>query len=98
MICSSTQRPPALPRRKGGAWSPPAPPHPMICPQTQSPRRLRRRKGEAVSHHHTSHAELRRELRSLGATSESDTKAAHRVFSRLFDSGSAVDDGRKVLF
>jgi hypothetical protein len=59
---------------------------------------LRRRKGEAVSRHDTSHAELRRELRSLGATSEPDTKAAHRVFSRLFDSGSAVEDGRKVLF
>ncbi len=61
------------------------------------PTRLRRQKGEAVSRHDTSD-ELRRELRSLGATAGRDAQAARRVYSQLFDSPADAEDGRRALF
>ena len=51
-----------------------------------------------MSRHDNSHDELRRELRSLGATANRDAQAAQRVYSQLFDSPSATSDGRRALF
>jgi rubrerythrin len=50
-----------------------------------------------VSRHDNSD-ELRRELRSLGATANHDTQAAKRVYSRLFDSATPTSNGRGALF
>ena len=47
---------------------------------------------------HDNSDELRRELRSLGATANHDVQAAQRVYSRLFDSPTATSDGRRALF
>lgn len=47
---------------------------------------------------HDSSDDLRRELRSLGATAGRDAQATQRVYSRLFDSPTAGDDGRRALF
>ena len=47
---------------------------------------------------HDDSDELRRELRSLGATANHDAQAAQRVYSRLFDSPTATPDGRRALF
>ena len=51
-----------------------------------------------MSRHDNSHDELRRELRSLGATADHDAQAAQRVYTRLFDSPAAASDGRRALF
>ncbi len=51
-----------------------------------------------MSHHDVSHNELRRELRSLGATANHDARAMQRVYSQLFDSQASVSDRRRVLF
>jgi rubrerythrin len=51
-----------------------------------------------VTRHDTSHDQLRRELRSLGATANHDLQAAQRVYSQLFDSPTAATDGRRALF
>ncbi len=51
-----------------------------------------------MSRHDNSHDELRRELRSLGATADRDARAAQRVYSRLFESPAAATDGRRALF
>ena len=48
--------------------------------------------------HHDSSGELRRELRSLGATANHDKQAAQRIYSRLFDSHTATSDGQRALF
>ncbi len=45
-----------------------------------------------------SHDQLRRELRSLGATANRDAQAAERVYSQLFDSPASATDGRRALF
>jgi rubrerythrin len=50
-----------------------------------------------VSHHDTSD-ELRRELRSLGATAGRDAQAAQRVYSQVFGSPDAASIGRRALF
>ena len=47
---------------------------------------------------HDNSDELRRELRSLGATANHDTQAAQRVYSRLFDSATPTSSGRGALF
>jgi rubrerythrin len=51
-----------------------------------------------VSRHDINHDELRRELRSLGATANHDTRAAQRVYSQLFDSTDSAEVGRLALF
>ena len=51
-----------------------------------------------MSRHDNSHDELRRELRSLGATADRDARAAQRVYSQLFESPTAASDGRRALF
>jgi rubrerythrin len=51
-----------------------------------------------VSRHDTSHDQLRRELRSLGATAGHDARAAQRVYAQLFESPTSVAEGRRVLF
>jgi len=50
-----------------------------------------------VSRHDNSD-ELRRELRSLGATANHDAQAAQRIYSRLFDSATPTASGRGALF
>ena len=47
---------------------------------------------------HESSDELRRELRSLGATANHDAQAAQRVYSRLFDSSASTSEGRAAVF
>ncbi len=47
---------------------------------------------------HDNSDELRRELRSLGATATRDAHAAQRVYSRLFDSSTATPSGHGALF
>ena len=51
-----------------------------------------------MSRHDNSHDELRRELRSLGATADRDAQAAQRVYSQLFESTTVASDGRRALF
>jgi len=53
-----------------------------------------------VSPRDISHDELRRELRSLGATAGRDTRAARRTYSRLFetDDEAATSAQRQALF
>ncbi len=51
-----------------------------------------------MSRHDISHDQLRRELRSLGATANRDAQAAERVYSQLFDSPASTSDGRRALF
>jgi hypothetical protein len=51
-----------------------------------------------VSRHDNSHDQLRRELRSLGATADHDAKAAQRVYSHLFESATPTSGGRRALF
>jgi rubrerythrin len=51
-----------------------------------------------VSSHDNSGDQLRRELRSLGATADHDVQAAQRVYSRLFDSAAGASAGRRALF
>jgi rubrerythrin len=51
-----------------------------------------------VSRHDNSRDQLRRELRSLGATANRDAQAAERVYSQLFDSPAAATDGLRALF
>ena len=46
---------------------------------------------------HDNSDELRRELRSLGATANHDAQAAQRVYSRLFDSPAATSGSREAL-
>jgi rubrerythrin len=58
--------------------------------------RSRRRKGEAVSRH-ISDDQLRRELRSLGATAGDDAQAAQRVYGTLFESETSSVDARRAL-
>jgi len=50
-----------------------------------------------VSRHDISD-ELRRELRSFGATAGRDAQAAQRVYSKLFDSAADKTNSRRVLF
>jgi rubrerythrin len=50
-----------------------------------------------VSRHDISD-ELRRELRSLGATAGRDARAAQRVYSQLFDAPADALSGRRALF
>jgi ferritin-like protein len=70
----------------------------MICSLTKRPTRWPRRKGEAVNRDDISHDDLRRELRSLGATANHDSQAGQRVYSRLFGSPASVSDRRRALF
>jgi Ferritin-like domain len=51
-----------------------------------------------VSRHDHSSDQLRRELRSLGATANRDAQAAQRVYSQLFDSEPSASDARRALF
>ena len=51
-----------------------------------------------MSRHEISDDQLRRELRSLGATASRDEQAAQRVYGRLFESASSSTDGRRALF
>ena len=51
-----------------------------------------------MSRHEISDDQLRRELRSLGATAGHDEQAARRVYSHLFESPSSSTDGRRALF
>lgn len=51
-----------------------------------------------MSRHDYSGDQLRRELRSLGATANDDTRAAERVYSHLFDSPAKIAYGRRALF
>ena len=51
-----------------------------------------------MSRHDNSRDELRRELRSLGATARHDTQAAQRVYAQLFDSPTGVETGHRALF
>ncbi|MEP7202624.1 MAG: ferritin-like domain-containing protein [Ilumatobacteraceae bacterium] len=50
-----------------------------------------------MSHHDISD-QLRRELRSLGATAGRNAQAAQRVYSHLFESPDAETNGRRALF
>lgn len=50
-----------------------------------------------MSRHDNSHDQLRRVVRALGATARHDTRAAPRVYSRLFDSDDGVS-ARQALF
>jgi Ferritin-like domain len=51
-----------------------------------------------VSRHDNSHDQLRRELRTLGATANRDNQAAQRVYRQLFDSPGATSAARQALF